>query len=273
MSIEQKSPLTPFEIGSFALSPRFPGLRFASQAEFREFLDTGQSTLDARYEYEMGLATREQRFTQGGTCAPCLRPAVFTAAAEGGELLRDGRLVPNWRETLHCDCRDPLSNRQRALLHFVQATGVLPWARMLLLGVPGAADIRLAALVGQMEVMRPFVNAPEGERFHMAVSQDYLQHVPQLDHVFSGLRERLLDGGRFIFTVPFHHGAAASELIDLGLFAGQIPSEVRGRSHRLGWDVLDMLRQAGFRDAAAYLYWSEELGYLGPMNFIFRAVR
>ena len=34
-----------------------------------------------------------------------------------------------------------------------------------------------------------------------------------------------------------------------------------------------MLREAGFRDAAAYLYWSEELGYLGPMNFIFRAVK
>jgi len=33
------------------------------------------------------------------------------------------------------------------------------------------------------------------------------------------------------------------------------------------------LRDAGCRDAAAYLYWSSELGLLGPMNFIIRVVK
>jgi hypothetical protein len=263
----------PFDIGSFALSPKFPALRFTAQAEFRAFLEREQAQLDARYEYETSLATREPRIAHQGTCAPCLRAARFTSETAGGEMLRDGRTVPNWRETMVCDCRDALTSRQRALLHFTQATGILPWTRLLLVGAPGQADVRLAGMVAELRTMRPIGSLPAGEGFHMAVSHDYMQHVPQLDLAFEDVCGRLLSGGRFIFSVPFHCHAGASELIDLGAFAGQIPAEVRGRSHRLGWDMLDMLRQAGFREAAAYLYWSEELGYLGAWNFIFRAVK
>jgi hypothetical protein len=43
--------------------------------------------------------------------------------------------------------------------------------------------------------------------------------------------------------------------------------------HQIGWDILDRLKQAGFSDAAAHTYWSHELGYLGPMNMIFSAVK
>jgi hypothetical protein len=257
-----------FEIGSFAASAKFPALRFADFAAFQEYLETARDTLDARFAYEGSLAAREGSVVREGTCAPCLRPAVFTSAVAGGEALKDGRLLPNWREAMLCDCRDRLSNRQRALLHFVQAGGILPWTRLLLLGAPGAVDLRLAALAGKLTVMRPFGSVPRGEGFHLAVSHDYLQAVQDLDAALSGMRERLLEGGRFVFTVPFHHGNARSELAPPGLYA-----ELAAPGHVLGWDLLDRLRAAGFRDAAAYLYWSEELGYLGAMNFVFRAIR
>jgi len=263
----------PFEIGSFALSPRFPALRFADAAAFRQYLQQEQGRLDARYAYELSLASAEPEIRQSGTCAPCLRPALFTSATAGGTPLNGGRLVPNWRETLVCDCRDQLSNRQRALLHFVQATGILPWARLLLAGPPAAVDTRLASLAASMAVMRPFGSLQAAEGFHMAISHDYLQHVPLLDAALASLRAQLLDGARFIFTVPFHHDMEESELLDLAPFGGHVPAESAEHAHKFGWDLLDMLRRAGFRDAAAYLYWSEELGYLGPMNFIFRAVK
>jgi hypothetical protein len=56
-------------------------------------------------------------------------------------------------------------------------------------------------------------------------------------------------------------------------FTRGMPTEFRGAEHKLGWDLLPMLRRIGFRQAAAYLYWSEELGYLGNTNFIFKAVK
>ncbi len=244
----------PFDIGTFALSPRFPAVRFGSYAEFQEYLNQEQPRLDARESYESSLASREPEIIRSGTCAPCLRPAVFTSATAGGEAQKDGSILPNWREAQHCGCRERLNSRQRALLHFVQATGVLPWARLLLLGPASPLDARLKSMAGETVAMRERVN-PEGEGFHMAVSQDHLHHAPQLDAVLASLSARLLDGGRLIFTVPFHFSAAKSEPL------------------KPGWDMLEMLKNAGFRDAAAYLYWSEELGYLGPRNFIFRAVK
>ncbi len=274
MATQNPTPAAPpFEIGSFALSPRFPAVRFADFAAFQQYLQAAQGQLDARYGYEQSLAASAPEIRRAGTCAPCLRPAIFTSQTAGGEPAGGGRLVPNWRETLLCDCRDRLNSRQRALLHFVQATGILPWTRLLLAGAPAAVDARLANLAASVKVMRPFGSLPAGEGFHLAISHDYLQHVPRLDAALVSLREQLLDGGRFVFTVPFHHNDEASELIDLAFLGGQIPAEIADRSHKLGWDILDMLRLAGFREAAAYLYWSEELGYLGTMNFIFRAVK
>lgn len=268
-----KPPAPPFEIGSFARAPKFPAVRFASQKEFQNFLGTEQDRLDARYEYEQLKATREAHIVQNGTCAPCLRPAVFTSGTEGGERLKDGRHVPNWRETMQCDCRDQLNNRQRAFLHFMQAMGVLPWARLLLFGAPEATDIRLAAMVSEIVTMRPFLASKIVDDIHIAVSYDYLQYVPPLEAALAGLCAMLVEGGSFIFSVPFQHNAASSELMNLASFAGQVPGEIRSKSHKFGWDLLAMLRDAGFRDASAYLYWSEELGYLGPANFIFRAVK
>ncbi|OYV34418.1 MAG: hypothetical protein B7Z80_21275, partial [Rhodospirillales bacterium 20-64-7] len=243
-----------------------------TEQNFKDYLAAAQGRLDARYRYEQTLATREPQLIQPGTCAPCLRVASFTSGTEGGERLKDGRRCPNWREAMQCDCQDQLNSRQRAVLHFAQTTGILPWARLLLLGGPAPVDRRLAALAGEVTTMRPFRAASPPAGFHIAISHDYLHHIPQLDAALAGLCAQLVEGGRFIFTVPFHHTETQSVLMDLSGFAAP-PAEYQGAAHRLGWDLLDRLRRAGFRDAAAHLYWSEELGYLGPMNFIFRAIK
>jgi SAM-dependent methyltransferase len=248
-------PPAAFEIGSFAQAPKFPALEFLSGADFFAFLHDGQSVLDARYAYELTLATPEPRLLRPGTCGPCLRPTEFTTATGSG----DAPALPNFREGMLCDCPDRLNNRQRALLHFVQAAGVLPWTRLLRLGPAAAVDARLAAMVAQFMPVPRAVAALGLAAFHMAVSHDHLHELPARDAALAGLAAALVEGGRFIFTVPFHQARERSE--------------ERGGRCEFGWDILDRLRSAGFRDAAAYLYWSEELGYLGPMNFVFQAIR
>jgi hypothetical protein len=268
-----KIPALPFEISSFACAPKFPAVRFAAHAEFQEFIATSQETLDSRYAYEQTLASSEPCLVQQGTCAPCLRATSFTSDTRGGDVLNDGRGVPYWREAMQCDCKDPLTSQQRALLHFVQATGVLPWSKLLLLGLPAPVDSHLTAMVESVMRVRPFPALTEVDSFHFAVSSNYLQNVPQLGAVLARLCAGLVEGGRFVFTVPFSFNDAKSVLMDTSRFKGQVPGEFYESAHKFGWDLLDRLRTAGFRDAAAYLYWSEELGYLGPWNFIFRAVK
>jgi len=271
---------------SFARAPRFPATGFRSYEEFQSYLAQNQSALDAHYEYECALATREARIVRPGTCAPCLRPAQFTSAAQNGEKLPDGRHFPNWREEMRCDCEDRLIGRQRAVIHFLQVSGLLPWMHLLSFGTPGDSNQRLQSMTAKtLIVPRPHATSNQPSALphlgitraavHFAVSQDYLQFVPPIAAILSEIREALIDGGRFIFTAPFHFSERSTALIpdEATSFAKAPVMEFRGTAHKFGWDLLDLLKAAGFRDAAAYLYWSEELGYLGSMNFIFRAIK
>ena len=266
---------------------RFPSVSFVSLAEFEEYLRDAQSRLDARQAYERGLASAEEEILRDGTCAPCLRRARFTARTAGGEALEDGRLVPNWRDQLICDCEDRLSNRNRALLHFLTSeAGLRPWSRVLLFGPPSPLDRRIAAAAASL-VSVPrlrFAHAGGGAQgyrldagnaaVHLAVSADYLQRVPPLVEALAELRRVLVPGGSFVFTAPFRWRAARSvaRLADLPRLAGRLPTEAGGEVQALGWDIIDLLRGAGFRTARACTYWSDELGYLGAGNMIFLAV-
>lgn len=100
---------------------------------------------------------------------------------------------------------------------------------------------------------------------HFAISQDELQNIEPLTSALEELARVLVPGGRLIFTVPFHFDQSESVC---GMGSG-----VRHGANRLGWDLLERLREAGFAESEALLYWSEELGYLGNMNFIFLAVK
>jgi len=276
-----------FEIGSFAQAPNFPAIGFRSQAEFNAWRREHQSALDARYLYECGLATRDPTIVRPGTCAPCLRPAIFESATQPGERLADGRRMPYWPRQMRCDCEDRLTNRERAVIHLLQATGLAPWTNLLLFGAPNPADRRLAPLVGSITAIprltaAPTVRDPDAfilqapaASFHLAVAHDTIEFVPPLATALAAIANALTPGGRFIFTTQFRVEQAESTLIPADSYAifERTPAEYREDSHKFGWDLLTMLRNAGFSDATAYLTWSEELGYLGSMNFLFRATR
>lgn len=271
-----------------ALHVRFPSASFVSFMEFEEYRQDAQARLDSRYLYERSLAIAAGSMLRDGTCAPCLRRARFTARTDGGEALEDGLLVPNWREEQSCDCEDHLNNRNRATLHFLQAVaGLRNWSRVLLFGPPAPADRRITALaasiarVPRLGLARAGGGGPQAYRlavadaaFHVIVSSDYLHRVPPLEPALTELRRALVPGGQLVFTVPFRARAACSVTRFDGLprVAGRLPTEAGREVHELGWDILDRLRAAGFADARAHTYWSDELGYLGSFNMIFSAV-
>jgi SAM-dependent methyltransferase len=264
-----ESKLRDFKVSPLAVAPRFPAWQFRSYQEFSNFLKDHQSILDSRHLYQLTLAVRKERLEQPGSCAPCRRPVVFTSDVNG-EKLSDGKRMPNWREELHCNCPWRLNNRQRAVLHLAQASGLRGWASSLLLGEP--SDFALAYMANALNTrMLPRFHITDGAvtlpvesgSCHFVISQDDLQKVGPLASALAEMARVLVPGGRLIFTVPFH-------VAEVSLPCGpDLP--VGGR--RFGWNLLDMLKAAGFTDAVALLYWSEELGYLGNMNFVFLAMK
>lgn len=265
------------------LHPRFPAARFISQAEFAEYCRVEQAALDTRYLHETGLATRDDIVVQPGTCGPCLRRAVFTSDTSRWQRLADGRRIPEWDGALTCDCEDALASRARALLHFAQSEAMLrDWTRLLLLGPETPAARRLEASAAHTVRLAKLQQgeAPGGVRlaaddgaFHLAIAADYLHRVPPLRAAFAELRRVLAPGGSLVFTVPFRYRAARTvSRADIPAPDGRSPVEFREPAHEIGWDVLDLLRNTGFRQASVYSYWSNELGYLGSFNMILHAV-
>lgn len=266
-----QEPPKPFNASALAEAPRFPAWQFRSQAEFKSFLKSRQPDLDAQHLHQLSLAIRGEQMEQAGTCAICHSPTRFTSVLNG-EILNDGRRLPNWREEMRCGCARRLTNRQRAVLHLARASGLLGWARSLLLGA--APDFALAymAKAPETRLVPRFsftagraVLREESSSCHFAISQDELQDIEPLDSALAELARVLVTGGRLVFTVPFHFDIEKSDYARGG--------GIRPGAHRFGWDLLAKLKSCGFNDASALLYWSEELGYLGNMNMIFLAVK
>jgi len=245
-----------------AVAP-FPMIEFRAKTEFDDYMRRSATLRGDRWLYEQSLATQDDAVTIHGTCGICLTEACFTAATRDGELVAAGR-VPNWREELTCDCRQRLSNRQRALLHYLLASGLLhPWTRVLGVGDLGALIPLLKSRSHTLTCWSGAVDLLPKDDSNLAHAHHLVIAIEEIDagwiqrESLATLAAQLADGGRLVFTTPF-------DVAEEG-------DPRHSDAAPIGWSILPRLREQGFSDAKACLYWSEEFGYLGPLNFIFDA--
>jgi SAM-dependent methyltransferase len=106
------------------------------------------------------------------------------------------------------------------------------------------------------------------------VSLEVMEHIPDFRPAFTECARLLVPGGKFLLSVPFHRGPnhlVRASLRTDGSIEHHLPAEYHGDPlddqgclcfHHFGWDILDFLRQAGFRRATGYSIWSRELAYM-----------
>ena len=135
---------------------------------------------------------------------------------------------------------------------------MLPWSRLLGLAPAARAHRRLRALAAEHAYFAELPGKATGQ-YHLLVAHNLLPLVPDLARAAARLRALTAPGGVLLATLPFRHRATRSQRKPDGTLD-------------IGWDVLAVLRGAGFVDAAALLYWSNQLGYLGGHNFILKAI-
>lgn len=228
-------------------------------------------------------------------------PAFCQACGTAQGLLADrqhayqGRV--NFRERLECPgCR--LNTRQRFMAQLVrtalaesgsvapqiylheQVTPFFHWAQTALGGetigseylghdVPGGTVVD--GVRHEDALALSFADAS----VDVIVSQDVLEHVPDIDPAIAEAARVLRPGGRLFLSVPFHAHADVTvrraelrdgevvHLLEPQFHGNPVSAEGSLVFYDHGWDLLDRLRAHGFADAYVLGYWSALYGYLG----------
>jgi SAM-dependent methyltransferase len=214
----------------------------------------------------------------------------------------------NFRERLVCPgCG--LNARQRLTAHLLretitdrgdaariylyeQVTPFFSWARSALAGeVIGSEylghDVEGGTTVNGVRHEDALALSFEDATLDVIVSQEVLEHVPEIEPAIAEAARVLTPGGRFLFTVPFKPWADVTvqraklvdgevvHLLEPEFHGNPVSSEGSLVFFDHGWDMLDRFRAHGFVDVALLSTWSALYGYLGGggMLTVFTATR
>ncbi|HFD86281.1 MAG TPA: glycosyltransferase [Gammaproteobacteria bacterium] len=248
-----------------------------------------------------------EEFFLNGYCAVCDETVpLLVDMQSGGRRLTDGILQPNWRERLVCPtCQ--MNNRQRLVATLVkqlldkrkgmtvyfmeQVTPIFQWA---------SDEFKQHEIYGSEYLGHEYEGGStvKGIRHEdvedlsfsdgsldLVVSNDVFEHVPHPSRAFTECARVLRPGGVLLATIPFHASEDVS-VIRAQLVNGELEQLLPAVYHGnpvsddgslvftdFGWDILDVMRAAGFSRAGIEVYASAEYGHLGGGQIVFRAER
>jgi SAM-dependent methyltransferase len=122
-------------------------------------------------------------------------------------------------------------------------------------------------------------------QFDLAITQDVFEHIPTYRKAFTELYRVLSSGGRLLFTIPFFDNLENTRIrASMGSegIVHLLPVEIHGNPvsnegslcfQNFGWDILEDLKKAGFKETIAHLYWGPWQGHLGYPMFVFSALK
>jgi len=277
-------------------SPRTPGFRptaFAGRQEYVSHLRRCEAEYEERRQIMRELVTATVPIVTSGYCFACARPRRFETAHVAPGL--DPWVMPNWREGVICrGCS--LNSRMRASIHLLrwslgperrsriylteQVTSLFRWVKLRFPNAVGSEYLRDGTQRGRSSrngIRHEDLTALSfaDESFDAVIALEVMEHIPDFHRAFSECARVLKPRGKMLLSVPFHQGPSLMQRARVrndGTIEHLLPPEYHGDPldphgclcfHYFGWDVLDLLKSAGFRHAAAYSIWSLELAYLG----------
>lgn len=249
---------------------------------------------------------KSESFGVDGFCIPCNRSVSFLVDMQSGGQRQGNTWTPNWRERLVCPMCG-MNNRQRLIATLVmqalsekqeqkiylmeQVTPIFNWV---------TKTFRQQTIIGSEYLGHQYaggsvVNGVRHEdvenlsfsdgQLDLIVSNDVFEHVPHPAQAFAECARVLKAGGVMLATIPFH-GNNDMSVVRARLSNGQVENDLPPAYHGnpvsadgslvftdFGWDLLAVMKEAGFSDVAVDVYSAPELGHLGGGQLIFRLVR
>lgn len=273
-------------------------LRFATYEEFRSFQGSDADHSTAIYAFEEMIVSGDI-FNIAGRCEVCDRESDFYVDYEYCMILSDGKRIPNWRERLicpHCNLNNRmraaaahilLSSKFRSNIYLTEATTPLFRAissrRRNVIGSEYLDDEvkkRDAAARGIRHEDVTNLTFSDGS-LDVIGTFDVLEHVPNYRRAMAELFRCLKPSGTLVLTVPINlstqNTITRATVDEAGAITHLLPPEIHGDPlngdgvlcfYNFGWDFIESLTEAGFKDAGAFVYWNPRLGYLGGYQCI-----
>jgi SAM-dependent methyltransferase len=212
--------------------------------------------------------------------------------------------LPNWRERLVCPI-SRLNNRMRASVHIFdiecspysqdriyiseQVTPLYKYFSSRFENITGSEFLGEGITPGSLNTSGvrhedltnlSFINGS----FKHFLSFDCFEHIPNYQKTFSESSRILATGGTMLFTVPFalhsqlnitrarvSADGSINHIMETEYHGDPMNKEGCLCYQYFGWEMLNELKNVGFRDAFAVLCWSKDYGYLGGEQLLFVA--
>ena len=287
-------------LGTFKVRPKLEIVRLHSFTEYQKHRLLMDSVYQTRRGYEASLQeSMNGAFQVAGFSFPAGEEVKFLADF----VYSDGKKV-NWRERLVCP-KTGLNNRQRAAVHIMDIElGVIPQESVYI-------TEQVTALYKFLVAKHPRVigseflgsSIPRGsfdkkgvrsedltkltfenDTFGAVLSFDCLEHMPDFMTGIKEIARVLKPGGRFMWSVPFRadleFNLQRASLDPKGIIIHHEQPEYHGDPinrdgclcfTHFGWEMLEQVKNAGFKKAYAVAYWSDFFGYLGVEQLLFVA--
>ena len=302
IALENKSYL--YSVKKENLQEDFEIKKFTSQNEYRQYLARSENELRERHVYEMSFVKDTKEFNYLGRCIVCNEESNFKIDYMFADEI-NGVKIPCWRERIICP-KCNMNNRMRAFIHLVekelappmnsniyiteQTTSLFKYFTRKYKYVTGSEYLSDQVAFGSVNtdgIRNEDVTAlsfPSNE-FNYIFSLEVFEHVPDFPKAFNEIYRVLKLGGKIIFSVPFAKNS--SENIIRAIKENDtvkyiLPPEYHGDPlnpqgclcfQYFGWEVIDNLKKASFKDVNAYSIYSRRYGYLGGEDMFFVATK
>ena len=279
-------------------------IRFTSKDEFIKYFDRNHEQRMSVERYIGDKHKNDEEWYLDGYCEACKTPTAFKM--DWRYAFDD---IPNYRERLICEnCK--LNNRQRFMIACLKK--IINQTQQTILTIYIYEEVTLfykymfKTFSKQMDIVGSEylgIDKKRGKRYQgirhedalnlsfgdesvdIIVSNDVFEHVPNIHKALTEAFRILTKRGKILFTIPFYIKENKTKkrafLDNNGNIKMNLPPQYHGNPiskkgslvfYDFGWDILDICRNAGFKDVFIMGNYSMLYGYVGGgIQYIFVA--
>jgi hypothetical protein len=292
-SARRSAPRYRFDAAALRVLAGFRPVLIENWAGYQEYKNqiAVRPTRAGKQQGFQGRPDREGSIRTRGLCYPCHAWQSFATPA--GPRHQGGSVSPNWREGLVCaECG--MNSRMRASVHLLeqclepnrgssiylteQVTPLYRWMAARYDGATGSEFLRDGTDRGRTNssgIRHEDMTALSfrDETLEHIITLEVLEHVPDFRQALRECARVLKPGGSLVLSAPFHRGErhlVRARVREDRRIEHLEPPEYHGDPlspegclcfYHFGWELLDDMRAAGFRKAAACIFESQELCY------------